>query len=329
MPEISIIVPVYKVEGYLKKCIESICNQTIKNIEIILVDDGSPDQCGEICDYYSKRDSRIKVIHKENGGLSDARNAGLEIAIGKYIGFVDSDDFVSSDMFELLFDLCEKNNTLIAGCDLAYVYDGTDRVDYCSNAQKYIMTSSEFFELMLDVQKNVRTGVWNKLYKRELFNNVRFPKGKFFEDVGTMYKLIFQADMISYVSIPGYHYLKQREGAITNGKYSKKEYDRLEMSENMVQYIRKYQPQLQNAAIAFRAVNCHLTIINTMITSKIKDEKMIRIIKTDLRNHYFQIIRSHISKIKKMQLLLLLINYDLYKYLYLNQKKGSRGTDSW
>ena len=105
MPEISIIVPVYKVEGYLKKCIESICNQTIKNIEIILVDDGSPDQCGEICDYYSKRDSRIKVIHKENGGLSDARNAGLEIAIGKYIGFVDSDDFVSSDMFELLFDL--------------------------------------------------------------------------------------------------------------------------------------------------------------------------------------------------------------------------------
>lgn len=321
MPEISIIVPVYKVEGYLKKCIESICNQTIKNIEIILVDDGSPDQCGEICDYYSKRDSRIKVIHKENGGLSDARNAGLEIAIGKYIGFVDSDDFVSSDMFELLFDLCEKNNTLIAGCDLAYVYDGTDRVDYCSNAQKYIMTSSEFFELMLDVQKNVRTGVWNKLYKRELFNNVRFPKGKLFEDVGTMYKLIFQANMISYVSVPGYYYLRQREGAITSGKYSKREFDRLEMNSNMVEYIKQHQPQLLNAVLGYRAVNCHLTIVNSMIASKTKDTEMIQIIKSDLKNNYSQITYSGISGLKKMQLLLFLINFDLYKYFYLNLKK--------
>ena len=326
MPEISIIVPVYKVEGYLKKCIESICNQTIKDIEIILVDDGSPDRCGEICDYYSKKDSRIRVIHKENGGLSDARNVGLEIATGKYIGFVDSDDFVSSDMFELLFDLCGKNNTSIAGCDLAYVYDGTDRVDYCSNAQEYIMTSSEFFELMLDVQKNVRTGVWNKLYKRELFNNVRFPKGKFFEDVGTMYKLIFQADMISYVSVPGYYYLKQREGAITNEKYSIREYDRLEMSLNMVEYIKKYQPQLQNVVIGYRAVNCHLTIINSMIESKINDTNMIQIIKSDLKRYYFQIAHSGISVFKKMQLLLLLINFDLYKHFYLKLKKKRDNT---
>ena len=115
-PKISIIVPVYKVEKYIHKCIDSILNQTFKDFELILVDDGSPDNCGKICDEYAKKDSRVIVIHKENGGLSSARNSGLDIARGDYIGFVDSDDYIENDMYELLYNLCEENNCDISSC---------------------------------------------------------------------------------------------------------------------------------------------------------------------------------------------------------------------
>lgn len=320
MPKISIIVPVYKVEQYLNKCVDSICNQTLQDIEIILVDDGSPDRCSEICDSYAKKDDRIKVIHKENGGLSDARNAGLEIARGEYIGFVDSDDYIHPNMFKMLFDLCENNQTLIAGCDLAYVYDGSDKVDYNSSSNEYVTSSSEFFEIMLDVQKYLRTGVWNKIYKRELFASVRFPKGKLFEDVGTMYKLIFQVDKVSYISVPGYYYLKQREGAITNGTYSIKEYDRLEMNGNMVDYIRQHHPELLNTAIGYRAVNCNLSILNSMIKSEYKDEHMLQMIQDDYKKNILHILKSSQKLNKKAQVLIAMTNFNLYKKIFKKLK---------
>ena len=138
MCKVSVIVPVYKVEKYLNKCVDSIINQTLEDIEIILVDDGSPDNCGKICDDYAQKDNRIVVIHKTNGGLSDARNAGLEVARGEYIGFVDSDDYIAPEMISLLYGVCKKNSTDIAGCDLAYVYETTDRVDYNSNKQESV-----------------------------------------------------------------------------------------------------------------------------------------------------------------------------------------------
>lgn len=313
MCKVSIIVPVYKVEKYLKKCVDSIINQTLKNIEIILVDDGSPDSCGLICDDYAKSDSRIKVIHKPNGGLSDARNAGLEVAQGEYISFVDSDDYIDPRMIELLYGCCEKNGTDIAGCDLAYVYENSNRVDYNSNDQERVMSSDEFFSLMLDVNKYLRTGVWNKIYKRALFDTVRFPKGKLFEDVGTMYKLIFQTERITYASKVGYFYLKQREGAITSGKYSNKEYDRLEMNTSMVNYIKQNRPELFCTAMGYRAVNCHLSILNIMIASGCKDVEMIQMIKRDMINNFFYIMKSNQQLKKKIQVCIAMLSFDLYK----------------
>ena len=126
---ISIIVPVYKVEKYLQECVTSIQNQTYRNLEIILVDDGSPDKSGKLCNEYAKRDSRIKVIHKVNGGLSSARNAGLKIAKGEYIGFVDSDDYIRKNMYEKLLDACIQNKTEIAACNYNYVINGNEKKD--------------------------------------------------------------------------------------------------------------------------------------------------------------------------------------------------------
>lgn len=316
MPKVSVIVPIYKVEGYMNKCIDSILAQTLKDLEIILVDDGSPDSCGQRCDEYKEFDSRIKVIHKPNGGLSDARNAGLEIATGEYISFVDSDDYIHKDMLELLVNLCEKHNTLISGCDIAYVFDGVDKQISGSSGEITVMTSHDFFRKMLDLQGFLRTTVWNKLYKAELFKNVRFPVGKLYEDVGTMYKLIFQTDKIVYASIPCYYYLKQRTGAITSGKYSEKEYDRLEMNGNMVEYIKKNQPELINTVMGFRAVNCHLSILNIMIEAGVKDAKMIKLLQKDIRTNLSSIMKSEQSGFKKIQVFAFAISFILYKALF-------------
>ena len=162
---ISIIVPVYKVEPYLNKCVDSIINQTYKNIEIILVDDGSPDNCGKICDDYTKKDSRIKVIHKKNGGLSDARNYGIEASIGDYIMFVDSDDYISANMCEILLKTAKKYNADIINCNFEEVFSNAEsrinRQAVNKNEEVFSnldMLKTFFFNYTFDA--NV---VWNKL----------------------------------------------------------------------------------------------------------------------------------------------------------------------
>lgn len=212
-PLISVIVPIYNVEMYLIKCIESFLGQTHSNLEIILVDDGSPDGCPEICDKYALKDARIRVIHKKNGGLSDARNAGLEIATGDYIGFVDSDDWIAPDMYEyLLQGICGYNSD-ISYCGFINVHDTW--VDY-NNEKADMVYSSEtaLNELFIDRLKNY---AWNKLYKAELWENIRFPVGRKFEDILTNYKLFERAKRISILKEPKYYYLN-RSDSIMNEK---------------------------------------------------------------------------------------------------------------
>ena len=184
--KITIVVPVYKVEKYLRRCIESILQQTYKNIEIILVDDGSPDNCGKICDEYKEKDNRIIVIHKENGGLSDARNAGIDIATGKYIAFIDSDDYVANNFISSLYDVCIKNECEIAQCKFKRVTE-----DYKEEQKEISETTildgkSAIKEIY--GQNDVYTIVaWNKLYLKNLFNDIRYTVGKIHEDESTTY----------------------------------------------------------------------------------------------------------------------------------------------
>ena len=161
---ISIIIPVYKVEKYLEKCIESVLKQTYTNLQIILVDDGSPDNCGKICDEYAKKDSRIEVIHKINGGLSDARNVGINRANGRYIGFVDSDDYIKEDMYEKLINLIKEYNADVSICNLYDVFDGKEYVRNKDNGIHEYSRIDILKEILLD--KNIQSYAWNKLYKK-------------------------------------------------------------------------------------------------------------------------------------------------------------------
>lgn len=210
---ISVIVPVYKVEKYLERCIESLRNQVYTNLEIILVDDGSPDACGEICDTYQQKDPRIRVIHKANGGLSDARNAGIQVARGKYLGFIDSDDYVAPDMFSHLYGILKDNDADVSICSAVVVEEGK-QAQFTDGRVTNVLSGEEILLGMI-YQNLFTVNTWNKLYKRELFDKIRFPSGKLYEDLATTYKVMDLAGRVVYSDACKYAYV-QRSGSIMN-----------------------------------------------------------------------------------------------------------------
>ena len=182
-PLISVIVPIFRVEKYLEKCVSSIISQTYSNLEIILVDDGSDDNCPTICDNFQAKDSRIKVIHKTNGGLSQARNYGLRIATGDFIGFVDGDDWIEPCMYEALLSALLDTGADIAACN--YHKESTDSKDIqriATSSERHLYSSEEAMRMILSLTGFIRTLVWNKLYRRSLLANVFFTEGKIYED---------------------------------------------------------------------------------------------------------------------------------------------------
>lgn len=202
---ISIIVPIYNVDRYLRRCIESIINQTYKNIEIILVDDGSSDSSPEICDKYKEKDSRIIVIHKENGGLSSARNAGLEVAKGTLIGFVDSDDYIASDMYEKLKANMDKYSSDISACQFCINYKYSKRVSIVCSEEKIFRGKEKFDNL-----KYIKAVAWNKLYKREIFRKIKYPDGKIYEDHLIICDVLNAAKKVSFINETLYYYTMRR-----------------------------------------------------------------------------------------------------------------------
>lgn len=240
---VSIIVPIYNVEKYIDRCIKSILAQTYDKLEIILVDDGSPDRCAEICDEYSEKDSRIIVIHKENGGLSSARNMGLKIAKGDYISFVDSDDYINIKMIEHMRNTAVNSASDIVICDYKNVYEdekacNEDLKDF--NADEII--EIEKYEAQMAYFKNNEERkrfvvVWNKLYKRELFEDIRFPIGRIHEDEAVTYRLLYNAKKIMYIRNCYYFYL-ERNGSIMASTFNKK---RFQLFDAYIERIKFYE----------------------------------------------------------------------------------------
>lgn len=243
---ISIIVPIYKVEKYLCKCVDSLINQTYKNLEIILVDDGSPDNCPHICDEYSKKDSRIKVVHKENGGLSDARNAGMKVATGDYVSFIDSDDYISLDFYQTLLDVMLKEDSEIVECDLIRFYEDKP-VENIGSSQEIKTFDTEQGLSMLIAENEFHQHVWNKLYKSEIALKIPFAKGKLNEDEFWTYQVFGQAKRVSKIKKPMYYYL-QRSSSIMGGGYNLRRLDALEGKYNRQKYIEKNFPNLATQA---------------------------------------------------------------------------------
>lgn len=213
-PLISIIVPVYNVESYLQRCLDSIISQTYSNLEIILVDDGSPDKCPQICDKYATGDNRIVVIHKENGGLSDARNVGLNICKGEYISFIDSDDWVSLEYINELYTSIKETNADIAIVNHKHVTSFPTREIQEKRCIKLFSKQQALFELIAK-QHQPFVVSWGKLYRKEMFSNIRFPKGKYHEDEFTSHLLINAATKIVYSNKTLYFYF-QRSNSITS-----------------------------------------------------------------------------------------------------------------
>lgn len=211
---ISIIIPVYKVEKYLEKCIQSVINQTYENLQIILVDDGSPDNCGKICDEYAKKDHRIEVIHKSNGGLSDARNKGLEMAKGEYIGFVDSDDYIEADMYEVLYNLLKQYNADVSICNFYTVSQGKISIKNADNGINEYNRIEILKEILLD--KNIQSYAWNKLYKKELFDEIKYPIGKKYEDIGTTFYLLEKCNKVVVTGKSEYYYINRQDSIVNN-----------------------------------------------------------------------------------------------------------------
>ena len=217
MKKISIIVPVYKVESYLSRCIDSILAQTYQNFELILVDDGSPDRCGEICDNYAKKDDRIKEIHQPNGGLSAARNAGLDLAIGDYIGFVDSDDYISINMYNDMIKLLEVNGLDIIICT-AFMVKGDKVKGFIGDGRLTIYDKKEILNKSLSDFENT---AWNKVYTRAAIGDVRFPEGRLFEDTATSYLIFNNCTKVGRIN-KAYYYYYRNHNSITQTSFKTK-----------------------------------------------------------------------------------------------------------
>ncbi len=311
-PLLSIIVPVYNVEYYLEKCVQSIIDQTMTDIEIILVDDGSPDQCGKMCDEYAEHDSRIVVIHKENGGLSDARNKGLDVAKADYVAFVDSDDYIDRDMMELLYSNILREDADISVCG---VYNEFGEAVYPTKDTLggfYVADSKEAVRLELT---EVPITAVNKIYKKALFDKIRFPKGKLYEDAHTITPVLLIANKVVYDLKPKYHYI-HRENSITTKAYRPQVLSLIEANKNNMELICARYPELRDAA-EFRYFWSYFWILEYMLRSPDLDDEAIRKKKEIyrlLKANTFKIVKNpFFSKTRKISALILFVNSGLYE----------------
>lgn len=308
-PLISVIIPVYKVENYLKQCLDSVCGQTYNNLEIILVDDGSPDDCGEICDEYAMKDSRVKVIHKKNGGLSSARNTALDIAMGDYISFVDSDDYLDLLFYEKLMTTALANDSQIVMCGR---YD-VSQTGICPKFfldKNCTITKKEVMGLIL--ADKIGSQPWDKLYKKSLFENIRFPEGRVYEDIGTTYLAFHKCNNFAFMHEPLYYYRLNNAG-ISYSERPNKIFDTFKSFFERLIFTQENYPAYVSECLAL-AFGTAMGSLNYYIRFKFEEEKAnLSIVKKFLSDYKDKIYSNElISTPRKLSLKLLLFSEPLY-----------------
>lgn len=312
-PLISIIVPIYNVEKYLNKCIDSIINQEYKNLEIILVDDGSPDNCGRICDEYKGKDSRIKVIHKKNGGLSSARNAGLDIATGDYIGFVDSDDYIEPSMYSKLLQAMTEEKCPLAICGTTYVFEDGKRIEKTPAGNVLVMNFEEALTEM-NQYRYFDMGAWSKLYSAKLFTGIRFPVGRLSEDFFIMFRIFDKAQKAVFVSDPVYNYV-QRKNSISRGKKINRDFEYA--AKEQMEFLDVHYPSMRVLGHTAYA-SAVLTVYDFYIKNGVRCPSKVR-------QHFKEVVKSNykyikqanfISFEKRVQFRLFMMNSLIYIYFF-------------
>lgn len=311
-PIISIIVPIYNVGKYLPRCIESILNQTFNNFELILVNDGSTDNSGVVCDDYAKKDTRIKIVHKSNGGVSSARNAGLYVAKGEYIGFVDPDDYIDKNMYEKLYRLCVDNNSDIAICRFNREING--KIQNKESTEEIIELNN--MEAMNELFKGnlYRFSLCNKLFSKKCFNDVLFPEERIHEDLSTTYKLFDNSKKTVYINYCGYIYVR-RENSILTSTYNEKRLQAFIAWDEIIEFIDKNYYEIIEQVIAtftYWCVDNILYILNQVNNSK-KKNNYLNIIQKYTTKYYIYIKRNNIlSRSYKLRIRIFNINYKLF-----------------
>lgn len=307
MAEVSIIVPVYQVEKYIRQCVDSILAQTFTDFELILVDDGSKDMSGKICDEYAGMDGRVKVIHKENGGLSDARNIGMDQAVGHYFMFVDSDDYIAPTMVECLYENISNEKADIAACNYLYFFENDRKKDFSTNINAEILTGKEiFYNRKNERNYGVWTVAWNKLYKKETFGKVRFRFGKYHEDEFWAND-IYQMD-IKVVMIPEcLYYYRQRDNSIMGKKNIEKNFDIIEAFQERI-YI--YLKNEKYADQAYKVMVYSLEYLEESKRLATNNNEKIEFTQAEKRTKDIvkQLKKRKLSKIQKVSLMFMGIN---------------------
>lgn len=313
---ISVIVPVYNVEEYLPRCVDSILAQTYGNLEILLVNDGTKDNSGAICDEYAKKDARIRVIHKENGGLSSARNAGLNVARGEYIAFVDSDDWIERDAYETMLGLALKHDVKLVCAGRYDVNSGSGekKRGLCPPGQEVI--SGQELVRRIFTWDNIDSAAWDKLYHRSLFREIRYPVGKIVEDVPVTYRIALDAGRAAMCDKPIYNYF-HRPGSITTAAVSEKTFHFSQHTAEIYPYIRDNYPQIQKEARYLRVRSLVYNLLTLELAGKDTRKTFAaqyRQSRKDLREHIGFVLKSPLFK-KQEKLTNLLLACGLYRWL--------------
>ncbi len=324
MAKISIIIPVYNAEKYLDDCMDSVLNQTFEDFELILVNDGSTDRSGELCDEYAKNDKRIKVVHTENNGQGSARNTGIDMATGEYIGFVDCDDYIDYDMYEVLYDNMVRENADLSMCALVDIFPGKI-IHNKGKDDFYIMDSREAIKTVMEAEITSVTPV-NKLYKRSLFKDIRFPVGQDMgEDAAIMIDLIMLCDKVVLTAEEKYYYV-HRGSSSTLRPFEKKDLSVIKVYKKNYKTIMDNYPDLMQVA-GMRICWAYFFVLDKLLMSsnraefKNVEDKCVAF----LRKHYRFIMRDkHFHKGRKIAMMLLNKDVKLYKACvsYMRKNRG-------
>lgn len=316
--KISVIVPVYNVEQYLERCVDSIISQTYTNLEIILVNDGSTDNSGKLCDELAKKDERIRVIHKENGGLSDARNRGIDEAESDLVGFIDSDDYIDSDMYEVLLKNLNNTDADLSMCALYDVYNNTPEAQV-TNKETWKLSSEQAIKMVMEAKILSVTAV-NKLYRKSLFTDLKFEVGKIAEDAFIMIKLLDKCEKIVATNEKKYYYV-HRENSITTQKFSTKFLNVIEAYEQNSNIILEKYPKLKDVAQTRMNWAYFYVLDRLLLDDNYNDKELENKLISYLKNYRKDILNDPLfTKGRKIGFIALLLSRNLYRKLI--EKRG-------